>query len=578
MGFIGGPMIRTLGFVLTTLLLATSSAGGADTDLPKSGIQTLSNSTPSTYQRTLSAFSGSTTSLTPQQKAQVKAAVDANPTAEKFICTGIRYYSQPTSINIMVRKRAKAACDYAKELNPNLSTWFQNKPTNARSYAGKVLLTVKTNSALTSRSGYKSVCDFTELDKGWEQLYEWSTKTGMCVGPTGWHDVISDAEFPLNWATSEQLKPISQCKLMDTSPAGRQAFDSRTAAGDFTGIFPRPDSKLLVFGIQAPDTKAAKSSPSTDYLLLGNLIRDWVNGMNDFGDDFRVSYSSEYLMLDKSLGSFNLFHNSPKAGRQAFYDYILPKIKLKYSLSDFDGVLLVTTPGTSREIVNQADLGFGVPMMFAPPATYTTSFVPDFSMIQPNWIIHEWGHTGAGLDDPDGSGYYQNGRGALAEATLGMAGWGMQSTSLTDRLGWIKWITGMLQDQQVTCASNERAGIYALKASNMISQGKKLVVIPLARDEVLVLESIRATGLNYKLSFKNEGVLVYRINNKNLGAQELFADLVLAPNKSKPSKEVPLIVPDAPLKKGESVTYGGIRIEITDSVDQGDLITIRPDS
>lgn len=70
-------------------------------------------------QKTLAAFSSSATILTTQQKAQVKAAVDANPDAEKFICTGIRYYSQPTSVNIMVRKRAKAACDYAKQLNPS---------------------------------------------------------------------------------------------------------------------------------------------------------------------------------------------------------------------------------------------------------------------------------------------------------------------------------------------------------------------------------------------------------------------------------------------------------------------------
>ena len=98
----------------------------------------------SVYQKTLSAFSSTATTLTAQQKAQVKAAVDANPTAEKFICTGIRYFSQPMSVNIMVRKRAKAACEYAKQLNPELSTWFQNKPTKARSYAGKVLLTVKT--------------------------------------------------------------------------------------------------------------------------------------------------------------------------------------------------------------------------------------------------------------------------------------------------------------------------------------------------------------------------------------------------------------------------------------------------
>ena len=43
----------------------------------------------SVYQKTLSAFSSTATTLTSQQKAQVKAAVDANPTAEKFVCTGI---------------------------------------------------------------------------------------------------------------------------------------------------------------------------------------------------------------------------------------------------------------------------------------------------------------------------------------------------------------------------------------------------------------------------------------------------------------------------------------------------------
>lgn len=94
-------------------------------------------------QRTLATFSGFETNLTVQQKAQVEAAVASAPDATKFICTGIRYFDQPMSVNIMVRKRAKAACDYAKQLNPNLSTWFQNKPTQARSYAGKVLLTIK---------------------------------------------------------------------------------------------------------------------------------------------------------------------------------------------------------------------------------------------------------------------------------------------------------------------------------------------------------------------------------------------------------------------------------------------------
>lgn len=119
--------------VIASLLLAVSFATPAQSAGAKYSV----------YQKTLTAFSSSVTTLSSQQKVQVKAAVNANPTAEKFICTGIRYFSQPTSENIMVRQRAKAACDYAKQLNPELSTWYQSKPTTAKSYAGKVLLTVK---------------------------------------------------------------------------------------------------------------------------------------------------------------------------------------------------------------------------------------------------------------------------------------------------------------------------------------------------------------------------------------------------------------------------------------------------
>lgn len=113
------------------------------------------------YQKTLSPYVGSVTALSSQQKLQVKQAVDANPTAEKFICTGIRFASAPMAENIRVRARAKAACEYAKTLNPALSTFYQNKPTKARSYAGKVLLTVKTLEATdVAESG---IC--LELDK-----------------------------------------------------------------------------------------------------------------------------------------------------------------------------------------------------------------------------------------------------------------------------------------------------------------------------------------------------------------------------------------------------------------------------
>jgi hypothetical protein len=94
-------------------------------------------------QRTLASFSSSSTSLNNQHRSQIRAVVQENPDAEKFICTGIRLAGATTAENLRVRSRAKAACDYAKSLNPALSTWFQSKVTRATSYAGKVLLTVK---------------------------------------------------------------------------------------------------------------------------------------------------------------------------------------------------------------------------------------------------------------------------------------------------------------------------------------------------------------------------------------------------------------------------------------------------
>ena len=93
--------------------------------------------------RTLSLYSGRTTALSNTQKAQIRATLAKGDGNTKFICTGIRYFDQPLSENILVRKRAKLACDYAKSLRPDLSYWFQTKTTQARSYNGRVLVVSK---------------------------------------------------------------------------------------------------------------------------------------------------------------------------------------------------------------------------------------------------------------------------------------------------------------------------------------------------------------------------------------------------------------------------------------------------
>lgn len=95
-------------------------------------------------QKTLTDAVGRAILLSEVQKAEIEKVVSDNPSAEKLICTGIRLEGTSARMNLVVRKRAKEACEYAKQLNPEISTWFQSKTTKASSYNGRVLLTLKT--------------------------------------------------------------------------------------------------------------------------------------------------------------------------------------------------------------------------------------------------------------------------------------------------------------------------------------------------------------------------------------------------------------------------------------------------
>jgi hypothetical protein len=94
-------------------------------------------------QKSIKTFARNASTLTTLQKTVVRTMVEEHDTADKFICTGIRREGGTRAENIMVRLRSKAACDYALELNPELSTWYQSKVTKAPSFVGRVLLVAR---------------------------------------------------------------------------------------------------------------------------------------------------------------------------------------------------------------------------------------------------------------------------------------------------------------------------------------------------------------------------------------------------------------------------------------------------
>lgn len=225
------------------------------------------------YQKTLASFSSTATTLTSQQKDQVKAAVEANPDAEKFICTGIRYFSQPMSVNIMVRKRAKAACEYAKQLNPELSTWYQNKPTQAKSYAGKVLLTVKSPSGLEETNPDPIEIPPLVWNQGAE--YGWSNlvagdKALFSTGPlpAGWE--IVSTEY---WACEAQSVDESCLPLTSSHFNGAALLPN-----SLSGKYPVARLKLRFGGLEYSDRMWTSSGPEIRETPMWGRIPMLVGG------------------------------------------------------------------------------------------------------------------------------------------------------------------------------------------------------------------------------------------------------------------------------------------------------------
>jgi hypothetical protein len=95
------------------------------------------------YQGTLAKFAPASVSLSQLQKSQINSALRSDPSATKFICTGIVQNSLPKSEVSKILKRARAACTFAKALDPTLSTFAQVKQSTAQTMAGRVLITTK---------------------------------------------------------------------------------------------------------------------------------------------------------------------------------------------------------------------------------------------------------------------------------------------------------------------------------------------------------------------------------------------------------------------------------------------------
>ena len=568
-------------------------------------------------QKTLSGFSGSTTTLTSALRAEVKQAVDANPYAEKFICTGIRLESQPMSLNIVVRKRAKAACDYAKELNPALSTWFQNKPTKAASYNGKVLLTLKVpaDKADAVPAGYveteaidwKINPDY-KVGKpcntgfGWQVLGLNSSNQPaylICYKRSGTFRVDSRMA-KIDPVTKKPLVPeaVPSKTLFGYSPnlyivpqivetvpktaLSTGAFDDYAqckiaehpdGAGrkDKSFGFPLPESrldlkenfKILVVPVQFTDHKST-SKPADDMADVVSALTNFYVRTSSVPISFDWTIPSSYYKMGKTIDSFNL----PVPGRsyELYIEAALALADDDYDFNDYD-VVFVEEP---RSVTNKEH------PMFIPMARENggTRIDTDDGLVESvlvtgndqsrdiaNWI-HEFGHL-LGLPD-------RNHQADINAGFDGMWGWyGALEFSV-----WTRWLAEILKDEQVDCKTDTATSTHWLRPVAWTGDHQKGVVIPISDHEVIVVESRRRQGYDALLGKESEGAYVYRVDTSAKMYQPDTKKIVdvIAPKRVKLGGGWAM---DASLKLGESVTSDGWTITVKETGAFGDVVEVK---
>lgn len=98
---------------------------------------------PRTYQKSIATFAPGKSKLNDLQKFDVRLALRANPWATKFICTGLYKSTRTKAVITEAMNRARAACNFAKQISPGISTYAQTRPTDANSMASRVMIVLK---------------------------------------------------------------------------------------------------------------------------------------------------------------------------------------------------------------------------------------------------------------------------------------------------------------------------------------------------------------------------------------------------------------------------------------------------
>ena len=338
---------------------------------------------------------------------------------------------------------------------------------------------------------------------------------------------------------------------------------------------PGPKMTVQVIPIYASDTERPKNSPEADYGRYTDVLSSWAKYSSDGESAIEIRYPDSYIEFSNKVSSYNIYHenNHDNPAHMKFVKDLVQNVDSKINFSGSNLIIVVVPPGTPLKnfqqgvlrdfVTNEGSITHGSTMY---PFTLTGLETIKFSnFLTPFFWLHELYHAGYGLDDHYGD-YKED-----VNTEYGLGQWSLMTPYGGDLSAWEKWILGFITDSQVHCVNPNQSTTRWIAPSSVKSKEKKLVVIPISQTKGIVLESIRAAGLYYKISKESEGLLPYVVDLEIVG-HGLGMKLILPTNRN--PNQPPFFLSQAPLREGESVVSNGFKITVVESGTFGDVVKV----
>jgi hypothetical protein len=390
-----------------------------------------------------------------------------------------------------------------------------------------------------------------------------------------------------------ELLGADQCMIANYwgSQRGKQA------RGEILG----PNYTLQFVPFQTPDYKV-KSNPQKDYKDWIKAMEDVMNKQSDLPFNFKIIVPDKYFMIPNTLKSYDVgdhwLSTGSTSGQNTHPDEAIPNylrlvqdvVAVADPAIDFsksNHMWVVGPPNTKRKDLMNFNL-FDSTIQTQEKLVrrlYVTDHPYNFDVGSReqnkkkygNWVanykfngsgalgqMHEWGHS---------SGTFTTFNQVFGQPNESMK-WSIMFEKDSDWLALHKWILQMISEDQVRCAPKDKVTTHWLKPSTIKGGYEKLLMVPLSGSDYLAVESVRPYGYSYKIPKCQQGALVYVASRYGQGWNEKTIHVPsTTPKKKCPGQS---ISEKGALIKGDSVSYGGVKITVVEAGDFGDVIKIEP--